>query len=355
MFVSVGGFCLSKNLRKPVKAAAMFIKSQKAMGACWSSVAPVGLPPGRLALTGSQKYSSKFPGRQKFDAKEKKCYTVKKMTKGYNMTIAAETEKTAETTGEESTENPASFPSSTPAPDAGEQSPVPSPAASQIDDILENFDADWPEAVPHFVAAVKAETAEAEDRETAAVDFRLLKDANGHYYDPVKCSTKMDVKTGLPEKSKKGMWILRKGVKRDDLSKKRPKIEEGAGPASLESGIDAEQAAALAALHVRKVQAAQAAQVIDSVAWIAIKAATLGDPTPTEQAAGKMALENWLLSRDSIPEPPAWMVPILIYGQAAGVRLMAPKAEPRRAMFKEKFSLFVAWLKGFKAGGGAIK
>lgn len=205
----------------------------------------------------------------------------------------------------------------------------------------------WPEGQQHFIDEVKKEISVDQDKETAAVDFRLLRDNNKHYYDPRFCSTTIDLKTGIPAKNSRGNWKMRGKHKRSSLSTKKPKIDPAVPLELADSADPAMEAAALQKARLELVaQCEQTAKMADGIAWLFIEKATNGMADATTQRAGIAAIRDWLLTMEKPPAPPVWVVPILIYGQAFGSRFMAPAADEKRATVKDKITLSFAYLRG---------
>lgn len=253
-----------------------------------------------------------------------------------------------------------------PAEKGGEQSPPPTskkPAAesSEFADIGAAFSEVWPEAKASFVDAVKAESKAAEDRETAAVDFRLLKDSQGKFYDPALCSTRIDPATGLPEKSKKGMWILRKGVKRSQLKNRPPKIEQDGAQVAAEQ-ITAEAAARLEAEKKGRAEVnakvgmaafmqlstfAHGPEAVNAVLGMVL--ARVKDANGKEHSFGvydlhEMSLSRLLEAMDGGPELSPGVQCGLVFGLSS--LAMYFQREERREAAKGGFSRFLAYWKG---------
>lgn len=243
-------------------------------------------------------------------------------------------------------ETPANVPAETPAPPPEPEKPA-TVTADPFAAIGSALSENKPEAQEHFIAAMaEKREKEAEEKTVSETkDWRHLKDKKGRYWTPGICSAKIDGKTGMPEKTKTGCWVILKGRKGDECAKRPPKRDES--PQDMGIVNDAQAAA-----EMRQKQDEISAKVIFGLYYQAshqiFPEAAPAILTAENSTLHQHALKEWFATFEKGANLPPWLQAAAIFGSSALAMTMHPKSEKKRNKIKEALSYL--WWKMTKRG-----
>ncbi len=132
-------------------------------------------------------------------------------------------------------------------------------ADDHIEEIARSLEDAKPEKQDHFVKATQEKRTIEQDQKTAAEagqDWRFLKDSSGCYWHPDYCENKADPKTGIPPKTARGFWKLKRSAKASDrkkLPKRPPNIQQKVDNADAAEQVQASAEAEAAAIQQKAI------------------------------------------------------------------------------------------------------